>query len=94
MSDFARRYGTPMTSWREPPASQAQRWTSSQSPSPGTGLLLEAIYDPSSPAWLREIPAVQTLRQVLLQNYTRIIGPAGGRSGGGRRSRTATVSAR
>ena len=39
--------------------------------------LLEAVYDPSAPAWLRQIPAVQTLRQVLLQNYTRLISPGG-----------------
>ncbi len=31
--------------------------------------LLRAIGDPAAPAWLREIPAVQTLRQVWVQNY-------------------------
>src|SRR6266702_2364037 len=35
--------------------------------------LLAAVYDPSAPAWLREIPAVDVLRRVLLQNYTRVI---------------------
>jgi hypothetical protein len=35
--------------------------------------LLEAVYDPSSPGWLRELPAVDVLRRVLLQNYTRTI---------------------
>ena len=76
VSDFARRYGTPMTSWR-PPASQAQRDKLAIAYARDGYALLEAVYAPSSPAWLREIPAVQTLRQVLLQNYTRIIGPGG-----------------
>jgi transposase len=31
--------------------------------------LLAAIYAPTAPVWLREIPAVQVLRQVWLQNY-------------------------
>ena len=76
VSDFARRYGTPMTSWR-PPASQAQRDKLAIAYARDGYALLEAVYAPSSPAWLREIPAVQTLRQVLLQDYTRIIGPGG-----------------
>jgi hypothetical protein len=32
-----------------------------------------AVYDSAASAWLRELPAVGTLRQVLLQNYTRTI---------------------
>jgi len=39
--------------------------------------LLEAVYDPSAPAWLRELPAVDVLRRVLLQNYTRAITETG-----------------
>jgi hypothetical protein len=35
--------------------------------------LLEAVYDRSAPPWLRELPAVDVLRRVLLQNYTRTI---------------------
>ncbi|MFF5075400.1 transposase, partial [Micromonospora olivasterospora] len=31
--------------------------------------LLRAVFAPSAPAWLRELPAVQTLRIVLVQNY-------------------------
>lgn len=31
--------------------------------------LLTAVYAPAAPGWLREVPAVQTLRQVWLQNY-------------------------
>lgn len=31
--------------------------------------LLEAIYDPDTPQWLRELPAVQTLRRVWLRQF-------------------------
>ena len=70
--DFARRYATPMTSWR-PPASQAKRDELAIGYARDGYALLEAVYDSSSPAWLRELPAVDVLRQVLVQNYTRVI---------------------
>jgi transposase len=70
--DFARRYGTPMTSWR-PPASQARREELAITYARDGYALLEAVYDSSSPGWLRELPAVDVLRRVLLQNYTRTI---------------------
>ena len=77
VSDFARRYGTPMTSWR-PPASQPGRAASSPSRMPGTGTRCWRRFTiRASPAWLREIPAVETLRRVLLQNYTRTISANG-----------------
>jgi transposase len=76
VSDFARRYGTPMTSWR-PPASKAKQDELAIAYARDGYALLEAAYDSSSPAWLREIPAVDVLRRVLVQNYTRVI--TGGR---------------
>ena len=72
VSDFARRYGTPMTSWR-PPASQARRDELAIAYARDGYALLEAVYDSSSPAWLREVPAVDVLRRVLVQNCTRAI---------------------
>jgi transposase len=72
VADFARRYGTPMTSWR-PPVSQARRDELAIAYARDGYALLEAVYDSSSPAWLRELPAVDVLRRVLLQNYTRTI---------------------
>jgi transposase len=72
VSDFARRYGTPMTSWR-PPASQARRDELAIAYARDGYALLEAVYDSSSLAWLRELPAVDVLRRVLVQNYTRVI---------------------
>jgi len=70
--DFARRYGTPMTSWR-PPASQARRDELAIAYARDGYALLEAVYDGSSPAWLREVPAIDVLRRVLVQNYTWVI---------------------
>ena len=70
--DFARRYGTPMTSWR-PPASQARRDELAVAYARDGYALLEAVYDPAAPPWLRELPAVDVLRRVLVQNYTRTI---------------------
>ena len=72
VSDFARRYGTPMTSWR-PPDSQARREELAIAYARDGYALLEAVYDRAAPSWLRELPAVDVLRQVLLQNYTRTI---------------------
>ena len=70
--DFARRYGTPMTSWR-PPASDAKRKELAIAYARDGYALLEAVYDDPAPAWLREIPSVEVLRRVLVQNYTRTI---------------------
>jgi transposase len=42
--------------------------------------LLDAIYAPTSPGWLRQVPAVETLRRVWLQQYHPTSeGPAGWR---------------
>ena len=72
VSDWTRRYGTPMTAWR-PPASQARRDELAIAYARDGYALLEAVYAGSSPAWLRELPAVGVLRTVLVQNYTRAI---------------------
>jgi Transposase DDE domain/Transposase domain (DUF772) len=74
--DWARRYGTPVTSWRSP-ASQARQDELAIGYARDGHALLEAVYDSSSPAWLAQVPAVDVLRRVLLQNYTRVIGADG-----------------
>jgi transposase len=70
--DWTGRYGTPMTAWR-PPVSQARQDELAIACARDGYALLEAVYDESSPAWLRELPAVDVLRRVLVQNYTRAI---------------------
>src|SRR5260221_12678505 len=61
-----------MTSWR-PPASPAKRDELAIAYARDGYALLGAVYDPSAPGWLRELPAVDVLRRVLVQNYTRTI---------------------
>jgi transposase len=41
--------------------------------------LLTAVWAPEAPFWLRQVPAVETLRQVWLQQYAREPAPAGER---------------
>ncbi len=77
VSDWTARYGTPMTAWR-PPVSQARQEELAIGYARDGYALLEAVHDQGAPAWLRELPAVEVLRQVLVQNYTRTI-TAGGR---------------
>ncbi|HEX2805467.1 MAG TPA: transposase [Kineosporiaceae bacterium] len=72
VSDWTRRYGTPMTAWR-PPASQARQDELAITYARDGYALLEAVHEQSAPVWLRELPAVDVLRQVLLQNYTRVV---------------------
>ena len=72
VSDWAGRYGAPVTAWR-PPVSQARQDELAIAYARDGYALVEAVCEQSSPGWLRELPAVQTLRVVLLQNYTRTI---------------------
>jgi transposase len=69
---WTRRYGTPVTSWR-PPMTEKKRDELAVAYGRDGFALLEAVCHPASPAWLRELPAVQVLRIVLLQNYTRTV---------------------
>jgi hypothetical protein len=55
VSDWTRRYGTPMTSWR-PPASQARRDELAIAYARDGYALLQAVYDSAAPGWLRELP--------------------------------------
>jgi hypothetical protein len=42
--------------------------------------LLDALFDPAAPEWLRQVPAVEILRQVWVQNYQRVDDVVGWRS--------------
>ena len=72
VSGWSRRYGAPVTSWR-PPVSQKKRDELAVTYGRDGFALLEAVCGEGSPAWLRDLPAVQALRRVLLQNYTRTV---------------------
>jgi transposase len=67
---WSRRYGRRIDSWKLP-TSATKRETLALDYARDGFALLEAVYAPGRPAWLRELPAAQVLRTVLLQNYTR-----------------------
>jgi transposase len=73
---WSRRYAARVDTWRLPKSKSKRAQLATDYGRDGFALL-EAVYDPVSPVWLREIPAVQVLRVVLLQNYTRTIGRNG-----------------
>jgi transposase len=72
VSEWSRRYGTPVTDWH-PPASKTKQDELAVTYAKDGYALLEAVYDKKSPAWLAGLPAVDVLRRVLIQNYTRVI---------------------
>ncbi len=67
-ADWAERYGPRVQNYRLPKA-DAER----QALAPVLGAdgfaLLTALYAPGAPSWLREVPAVETLRQVWVQQF-------------------------
>jgi len=67
---WSRRYGRRIDSWKMP-ASKIKQDALALGYGRDGFALLGAVYASGQPAWLRELPAVQVLRQVLLQNYTR-----------------------
>jgi transposase len=67
---WSRRYGRRIDSWKMPASKTKQDILALGYARDGFALL-GALYTPGEPAWLREVPAVQVLRTVLLQNYTR-----------------------
>jgi hypothetical protein len=83
---WSRRYDTRIDSWRMP-SSQTKRDQLAITYARDGYALLTAVYDPRSEHWLRELPAVQTLRTVLLHNYTRTTSTRG-REAITRRART------
>ncbi len=72
VAGWNKRYGARVDSWRLP-ASQAKRAELALAYGRDGFALLQAVYAPGAPAWLAEVPAVDVLRTVLLQNYTRTI---------------------
>jgi transposase len=63
------RYGHRIEEGRFP-RSQAERRVVAEVIGKDGASLLSAIFDPTTPSWLREIPAVEILRQIWVQNYS------------------------
>jgi transposase len=72
---WVERYGMRITEYRLPEA-DAERQALVETIGQDGYRLLEAIYHPASPSHLRDLPAVQTLRQVWVQQYYRCDDPS------------------
>jgi transposase len=68
VGEWAHRYGPRIDSWRLP-ASAAKRDRLAQIYGTDAVMLLRAVFAGEAPVWLAELPAVQTLRIMLVQNY-------------------------
>jgi transposase len=66
--EWTQRYARRLDDHRLPKSKEARRDEAEKMGADGHELL-EAIYSESAPAWLRELPAVETLRRVWLQNF-------------------------
>ena len=69
---WGRRYSARVDSWRLP-ASKTKRQALATEYGRDGFALLGAVYAATAPVWLRQLPAVDILRVVLVQNYTRTI---------------------
>jgi transposase len=76
LGEWGGRYRARVDSWRLP-TSQTKRNDLALAYARDGYALLTACYAASAPAWLRELPAVDLLRVVLLQNYLRSDTPTG-----------------
>lgn len=65
---WSQRYAHRIDTWRLP-TSKTKRDALAGDYGRDGHALIEAVYSPAVPVWLRELPAVQVLRTVLLQNY-------------------------
>ncbi len=70
------RYGRRIDSWRLPTAKTKRDLLATDYGTDGLALV-EAVYSPAAPVWLREIGAVQALRIVLLQNFLVVVDKQG-----------------
>jgi transposase len=62
------------------PKSQTERQALAETIGADGFCLLTAVSDPAAPPWLRELPALETLRQVWIQQFYAPAGPAQWRS--------------
>jgi transposase len=74
--DWARRYGSRIDSWRLPAGKAAQAARALEYARDGHALAA-ACGGESAPPWARDLPAVQVLRTVLLQNFLVTHDPQG-----------------
>lgn len=68
VADWDRRHSARVDSWRLPTAKTKRDALATAYGRDGFALLA-AVYAPTAPAWLAQLPAVDILRVVLVQNY-------------------------
>jgi transposase len=68
LAEWTKRYGVRVDSWRLP-TSGVKRKQLAQDYGSDALALLRAVYGTEAPDWLCELPAVEVLRRVLVQNY-------------------------
>jgi transposase len=76
IADWGRRYGARVDTWRLP-ASQTKRAELVAAFGTDALVVLRAVGDTSAPPWLRDLPALEVLRRVLVQNYLITIDATG-----------------
>ncbi|MFF1744494.1 transposase [Streptomyces mirabilis] len=69
-ADWAKRYGARIDSYRFPKGDNVRQEWAEQVGRDGFSIL-EAVYAPQAPVWLREVPAVQVLRRAWVEQYHR-----------------------
>ena len=77
LSDWERRYGARISTWQRRVPGKAERDRLAVQYARDGYALVAACYEETAPPWLREIPAVQVLRTVLIQSFTRALGEDG-----------------
>jgi transposase len=75
-ADWTRRYGARIDSWRLPAGKKERDKLIIEYARDGYALA-GACYEDTAPPWARELPAVQVLRTVLVQNFTVTAGGQG-----------------
>jgi hypothetical protein len=70
--EWSARYGVRVDSWRLP-GSQAKRDALAAAYGTDGFTLLHAVYAADTPGWLAQLPAVDVLRRVLVQNYVVVV---------------------
>ena len=68
-AEWPDRYGRPFEEWRLPKGEGPRKALGEVIGADGHRLLA-AAYDPSAPSWLRELPAVQTLRRAWVNQFS------------------------
>jgi hypothetical protein len=71
--EWVERYG-PRSEGSRSPAGEAERVTLAEEIGEQGRELLDAIFDPTAPQWLRPVPTVELLRKVWVQNSQRVDG--------------------